>query len=96
MERNMFLEADGLFYESETHEWFNDKSSTNFARKKSVGNDGLNVMCFVVREKETGKYERVIVDKKTNEIVFATKSLEVLGSHINMMKVLKRFGVKKR
>ena len=102
MERNIFLEKDGLFYQNETHEWFNDKASTNYARNKSVvrgagtQNDALNVFCFVVRDKETGKYDRVIVDGKSNEIIFATKSLEVLGSHIDMMKVQKRFGVKKR
>jgi hypothetical protein len=102
MERNIFLEKDGLFYQNETHEWFNDKASTDYARKKSVvwgagtQNDALNVFCFVVRDKETGKYDRVIVDVKTNEIIFGTKSLEVLGSHIDMLKVQKRFGAKKR
>ena len=102
MERNIFLEADGLFYQNETHEWFNDKASTNYARKKSVlwgagtQEDSLNVVCFVVRHKETGEYNRVIVDVKTNEIIFETKSLEKLGFHIDMLKVQKRFGVKKR
>ena len=28
MRRNEFLESDGLFYESETHEWFNDNPKT--------------------------------------------------------------------
>ena len=29
MDRNQFLESDGLFWESETHEWFHDKISTD-------------------------------------------------------------------
>ncbi len=33
--RNTFLEKGGLFWESETHEWFNDKTSTDYANKKS-------------------------------------------------------------
>ena len=64
--RNEFLEMDGLFWESETHEWFNDKISTQHARKNSVlwgsgeQKDALNVMCFVVRNKETGENHKGI------------------------------------
>jgi hypothetical protein len=25
MERNQYLESDGLYWQSESHEWFNDK-----------------------------------------------------------------------
>lgn len=42
-ERNEFIETDGLYFESETHEWFHDKSSTRYARKK--------VCCGVVANK---------------------------------------------
>lgn len=34
--RNQFLESDGLYFESDTHEWFHDKISTRHAREKSV------------------------------------------------------------
>lgn len=97
--RNEFLEMDGLFWESETHEWFHDKISTQHARKNSVlwgsgeQKDALNVMCFVVRNKETGEYDRVMMDKEKNEVIFETKSLEAMGYEIDRMKVLKRFGV---
>ena len=97
-ERNEFLEADGLYWESESHEWFHDKISTRYARKKSVlwgsgeQDDSLDVICFVTREKSTGEYDRVMMDIKTNEIVYATKSLEDLGYHIDRLKVIKRFG----
>jgi len=96
MERNEFLESDGLFWESDTHEWFNDKISTNYARKKSVlwgsgeQEDNLDVMCFVVRNKDTGDYDRVIMDKPTNEVIYSTKSLEDLGYYIDKLKVLRR------
>lgn len=97
MERNQFLEMDGLYWESETHEWFNDKTCTDYARKKSIlwgsgeQNDALNVVCFVVRNKETGEYDRVMVDAKTSQPIYDTKSLEDLSYKIDQMKVLKRF-----
>jgi hypothetical protein len=97
MERNQFLEMDGMFWESETHEWFNDKISTQHARKKSVlwgvgeQGDSLDVVCFVVRNKETGEYDRVVMDSETNEIMYETKSLEDLGYFIDKLKVKKRF-----
>lgn len=97
--RNEFLEMDGLFWESETHEWFHDKISTQHARKNSVlwgsgeQKDALNVMCFVVRNKETGEYDRVMMDKEKNEVIFETKGLEAMGYEIDRMKVQKRFGV---
>ena len=97
--RNEFLEMDGLFWESETHEWFHDKISTQYARKNSVlwgsgeQKDALNVMCFVVRNKETGEYDRVMMDKEKNEVIFETKSLEDMGYEIDRMKVQKRFKV---
>ena len=99
-ERNEFLEMDGLYWESETHEWFHDKTSTQYARKKSVlwesgeQNDALNVVCFVVRDKESGEYDRLMLDKDSEEVIFDTKSLEAMGYEIDRMKVLKRFKVK--
>jgi hypothetical protein len=96
VERNEFLESDGLFWESDTHEWFNDKISTRYARKNSVlwgsgeQEDSLDVMCFVVRNKDTGDYDRVIMDKPTNEVIYSTKSLEDLGFYIDKLKVIKR------
>ena len=97
MKRNIFLEADGLYWESETHEWFNDKISTQYARKKSVlwgsgqQDDALDVICFVVRNKETGEYDRVIMDVKSEKVIYDTKSLEDLSYQIDRMKVIKRF-----
>jgi hypothetical protein len=95
--RNEFLEMDGLFWESDTHEWFHDKISTQHAQKNSViwsggeQNDSLDVMCFVVRNKETGEYDRVMMDKPSNQIIYTTKSLEDLGYHIDKLKVVKRY-----
>ena len=95
--RNEFLESDGLYWESETHEWFHDKISTQHAQKKSVlwgsreQDDALKLMCFVVRNKETGEYDRVVMDIKTNEIIYSTKSLEDLGYYIDKLKVIERF-----
>jgi len=91
--RNEYLEADGLYWESDTHEWFHDKTSTRHARTDSaLHKDALpNIYAFVVRNKANGKYDRVLMDSKTNEVIFDTTSLEALGAHIDMLKVNKRF-----
>ncbi len=98
--RNEFLESDGLYWESETHEWFHDKISTQHAHKESVlwdsgvQKDSLkNIYCFVVRNKETGEYDRVVMDSKTNEVIYDTKSLEDLAYFIDRLKVNKRFKI---
>ena len=94
-ERNEYLEMGGLAAETETHEGFWDKTSTQYARKKSVlwgsgeQHDALNVNCMVVRCKTTGEYDRVMLDGKTNEPIYDTKSLEEMGSQIDRMKVTK-------
>jgi hypothetical protein len=95
-ERNEFLEIDGLYWESETHEWFHDKTSTQYARTDNgLNKDALkNIYCFVTRSKETGEYDRVMMDSDTNQVIFDTKSLEVMGFEIDKMKVAKRFDVK--
>lgn len=92
-ERNQYLEMDGLYWESETHEWFHDKSSTRYAQTDNgLNEDALkNIYCFVNRDKKTGKYERVVMDSKTNEIIYYSDSLEAIGSFIDKLKILKRF-----
>jgi hypothetical protein len=96
MDRNQFLEAGGLYWESETHEWFHDKVSTNYAQTDNgLHKDALkNIYCFVTRNKETGEYDRVMMDSKSNQIIYDTKSLEELGFEIDRMKVNKRFKIK--
>ena len=96
MERNQYLELDGLYWQSESHEWFHDKTSTNYARTDNgLNKDALkNIYCFVTRSKETGEYDRVMMDSKTNEVIFYTKSLEEMAFEIDKMKVAKRFKIK--
>jgi len=93
MNRNEFLEMDGLYFESETHEWFHDKSSTQYAQTNNgLNKDALkNIYCFVLRNKETEEYERVVMDSKTNQIIYASNSLEDLSFFIDTLKVRKRF-----
>lgn len=93
--RNEFLEMDGLYWESETHEWFHDKTSTQYAQSDNgLNKDALsNIHCFVVREKTTGEYNRVVMDAKTNEIIYETKVLEDMGFFIDKLKVAKRFDI---
>jgi hypothetical protein len=93
MNRNEFLEMDGLYFESETHEWFNDKSSTTYAQTNNgLNTDALkNIYCFVLRNKQTEEYDRVVMDSKTNQIIFNSKSLEELSFFIDQLKIIKRF-----
>lgn len=95
MERNQFLEMDGLYWESETHEWFHDKTSTQYAQSNNgLNNDALpNIHCFVTRNKETGEYDRVVMDSKTNNIVYDSKVLEQIAFYIDQLKVAKRFNL---
>jgi hypothetical protein len=93
--KNEFLEIDGLYFESETHEWFHDKISTQYAQSDNgLNKDALkNIFCFVTRNKETGEYDRVMMDSKTNEVIFDTKELEIMGFEIDRLKVMKRFKI---
>ena len=92
--RNQFLENDGLFWESETHEWFHDKTSTSYAHSQGIHDDALpHIRCFVTRSKVTGEYDRVMMDAGTNEIIYDTKVLEEMGGAIDKLKIAKRFNL---
>jgi hypothetical protein len=92
--RNQFLEMDGLYWESETHEWFNDKTSTQYAHSQGIHNDALpHIRCYVVRCKTTGEYDRVMMDAGTNEIIYDTKVLEEMAGAIDKLKIAKRFNL---
>lgn len=93
--RNEFLELDGLFFESDTHEWFHDKISTNYAQNENLRGASLkNIVAFVVRDKKTGEYNRVLMDKKENCIIYDSKNLEEIGVHIDKLKLLKVYNIK--
>jgi hypothetical protein len=94
-DRNQFLEMDGLYWESESHEWFYDKTSTQYAQTDNgLHKDALpNIHCFVVREKKSGEYDRVAMDSKKNEVIYDTKSLEDLAGFIDRLKIAKRFDI---
>ena len=91
-ERNKFLEADGLYFESETHEWFHDKESTDYAHKHE---DLKTIFCFITRNKEIGNYDRVVMNSKNNQIVYDSNSAEAIGVFIDMMAISKKFNSKK-
>lgn len=92
MERNKYLEIDGLAYKSDTHEWFNDKHGTNKAQEEDLNYVKLpHIICYVVRNIKTGEYDRIVFDKKKNEIIYDTKSIDDLGFFINRMKIAKHF-----
>ena len=91
MERNEFLEMDGLYWESDTHEWFHDKSTTRYCRNEDSHGTKLEWVAFIVRDKETGDYSRVLMDIKTNKTIRDDTSLEAQGVFIDMAKASKRY-----
>lgn len=49
--RNQFLEEGGLFFESDTHEWFRDKNTTSWAHDEDVHGTTLpNIYGFILRK----------------------------------------------
>lgn len=92
MERNIYLEMDGLAHRSDTHEWFFDKLGTSHAQNEDKNFIKLpNLECYVVRDIKTGEYDRIILDKKKQQIVYDTKSLEDLRFYIDKLKIAKHF-----
>jgi len=90
--RNELIEKDGLFWESETHEWFNDKSITDYAQQPNMHDIKLsNITAFVVRDKISGEYDRILMDNKKNAIIYDSKSLEQIGAEIDRIKIIKQF-----
>jgi hypothetical protein len=91
-ERNEFLEMDGLYFKSSTHEWFHDKSSTQYARKEDARGVSLkNIAAFIVREKFSGEYSRVLMDADTNQVIYDSPSMEAVGFYIDKLKTVKLF-----
>jgi len=90
-ERNNYIETDGLYWESDTHEWFHDKSTTKYCRNEDLHGTKLNWAAFFVRDKSTGEYTRVLMDIETNELIRDDTSLEAQGVFIDMMKASKRY-----
>jgi|LakMenEpi03Aug12_release.lakeMendotaPanAssembly.Ray.scaffolds.fasta_scaffold259183_2 hypothetical protein len=98
MERNKLEEMDGLFWESETHEWFRDRLNTQKLHKNSVGGGGVslddelpNMFCFNVRDKKTGIYERVVIDGVTQEVVLVAEGYMKMAFEIDKWKISRRF-----
>lgn len=99
-ERNQFLEMGGLYWKSETHEWFHDKTHTQAAHKNSVAASGEymhdelnNIYCFIVRNIETGEYDRVMMDKNQDAVIYDTKSFSSMSSKVDILKVARRWEV---
>ena len=90
--RNDWLEDGGLILEDDKFEWFLDKTSTQYARMKDSFDVALSkVSCYVVRDKKTGDYNRVVVDEESNQAVHETDSLESIGFFIDKLKIIERF-----
>lgn len=88
IERNEFLEMDGLVFETDICEWFADKTSSEYAIRENLHGISLpHLRVYVTRHKDTGKYNRVIVDHSTREIIYESVNLEEIGVHIDILKL---------
>lgn len=94
--RNQFIEHNGLSFESDTHEWFIDKSLTQYAQTDcGLNEDALpDIFCFWVRDKSTGEYEKVVMDRDSQEVIHSSR-ISSVTMFIDRLKVEKRFGIDK-
>ena len=93
LEFNIFPWEKGekpYFINEKGFEWYVDKDMTNWARKDMPGGTkGIkDVMCFYVKMPDG--VTRVLIDDKQN-IIHEDTNLEGMASHIDMMKISKRF-----
>jgi len=85
------LEMEGLYFESETHEWFKDQLCTKYAQKGD--NDGITlpkVSCFILRNKDTGLYTRAMMDTVNNAMIFDCETVKEMALQIDGLKTYKK------
>lgn len=71
------------------YEWYIDESCTRWCTTPIQSLKPLKAVCFFVTEKVNGKVnpiERVLIDKKTNEVLAVDTSLESMSSKIEMLR----------
>jgi len=91
-ERNKYLEQGGLVLDNDEFEWFLDKTTTQYAHQENVNGISLkNLTAYVVRDKNSGGYSRVLVDNESRQAIHETSSLEGMGAYIDGLKACKWF-----
>ncbi|MFW5847520.1 MAG: hypothetical protein ACOCVF_01190 [bacterium] len=80
-------------------EWYYDESITGWANEERPNNNPpLNAMGFIVTERKGDKIipcSRVLIDKKTNQVLADETSLDGMGVKIDMLRFAKKLLNKK-
>lgn len=83
--------ATPYFTNEEGIEWWTDKETTNWAhREDQHGTTLKNIVGFILR-KDKKPETRVLMDKESNQVVYANTLLEAVACHIDMLKASKRY-----
>lgn len=73
--------------------WWLDTSSTNYAQRPDYYGTTLpNITAWIVQT-SNGYTTRCLTDSNTNQIVYESQALDGIGSKIDMLKAMERFGV---
>lgn len=73
--------------------WYVDKYVTEWCTKEKLGWPKLDAVCFYVCQKIGDKIDlmtRILLDKKTNEILAEDQSLESMAVKIEAMRMAKK------
>ena len=91
-----FLKSHKVVADTEVATWFEDKLSTDYCHNPDVhGTKLLNLKCFIVYIKNEKTTERVIIDYADSQegvAIYSSRSLEGVGSRIDILKFMKRAG----
>lgn len=78
------------FFINEPYYWFVEKGPTNYAGQK-----GVKVVVFIVaKKKKNNKYDpqtRIIIDKKTNNILYDSTKLEYIYNKIDILSLINHY-----
>lgn len=76
-------------------EWYIDKSTTNYCARETINElPKLNAVCFFVVENKDGNRNaltRILIDKKTKQILAEYTSLEQMCCKIDILRLAKKF-----
>jgi len=86
-------EEKPYFVNEEGIEYYIDKSTTDYAKNEDHFGTSLNAICFYVRK--DGEFAtRILMDIKDSSVLLEEKSLEGMGTKIDVLKALKRYDEK--
>ena len=75
--------------------WYADDDLTNYCNEENVNGHGpLNATCFIVAEMVEGEIKpitRILIDRKTNKILYDNISIETMAFKIDILRLAKSY-----